>query len=70
MHFTKQSVILRIPKETLKNRKNSGVQRFLMSKKIIVVLVILSQDNLMQRLEIAGRPAGLVFKHASASVKF
>jgi len=54
----------------MKNRKNSGFQRFSISKKIIVGLVILSQDNLMQRLEIAESPEGLVFKNASVSVKF
>ncbi|MCF6288847.1 MAG: hypothetical protein L3J53_06385 [Proteobacteria bacterium] len=57
-------------KEFLINRKISGVQRFLISKKIIAGLVILSQNNLMQRLGIAERPAGLEFKRASASVKF
>jgi len=56
-------------KEVLKNRNTSDFQRFSLPKKIVAGLVILFHDNLMQRLEITGRPAGLGFKHVYASVK-
>jgi len=57
-------------KEALINRVFSGFQRFSISKKIIAEIVIPPQNNLMQRLEIAGNPEGLDFKHVSTLLNF